>query len=273
MADDLDDEWWLQENNGTDKEASKDVASESEVESADEAIPNKRKAESDNDTSLTDEPPKKKKKKKKKLNITEVLKKNAPQAGCPGDVVTEITKHFKDKLSPIEEDEIQLSDPDEHFLESNTLDQLPTSYFNAIMPKWKKQIQKLDVPGAPILLVISSAAIRALEVKRQMKTFLGEKSKTAKLFAKHMKIKEQEKHLGKNVIHCGIGTPNRIRSLLDSGALKTNRLHYIVFDWNWRDQKQKRLIDGQDVKTDLMQLLQKHLIPLVKAGNAKFGLL
>lgn len=52
----------------------------------------------------------------------------------------------------------------------------------------------------------------------------------AKLFAKHLKVPEQKKHLEEHVIGVGCGTPNRLLKLADMDALKLDRLRLLVLD-------------------------------------------
>jgi len=52
----------------------------------------------------------------------------------------------------------------------------------------------------------------------------------AKLFAKHLKVPEQQKHLEEHVVGIGCGTPNRLLKLADMDALKLDRLRLLVLD-------------------------------------------
>jgi len=96
--------------------------------------------------------------------------------------------------------------------------------------------------------------------------------KTVKLFAKHIKVSEQELTLESQVVHFGIGTPSRILKLLQNGSLKTSRLKYVILDWTWRDQKLRRMIDIPEVRGELINLLKEYIFPLAKASKLKIGL-
>ena len=61
--------------------------------------------------------------------------------------------------------------------------------------------------------------------------------------------------------------------VLDTGALCLDALRLIVLDWSWRDAKQRRLVDHEQVRSDVMGLLCRALLPRVRAGGAKLGLL
>ncbi|CAI9117423.1 OLC1v1018817C2 [Oldenlandia corymbosa var. corymbosa] len=65
---------------------------------------------------------------------------------------------------------------------------------------------KID-PGNPALLVISSSALRSLELFREFRP-LTKECPAVKLFSKHMKIEEQVSLL-KNRVNIACGTPNR----------------------------------------------------------------
>ncbi len=52
----------------------------------------------------------------------------------------------------------------------------------------------------------------------------------AKLFAKHIKVGEQEELLKGQVVGVGAGTPARLKALADSGALRLDRLSLVVLD-------------------------------------------
>ncbi|KAK6118584.1 hypothetical protein DH2020_047670 [Rehmannia glutinosa] len=75
-------------------------------------------------------------------------------------------------------------------------------------------------PGNPALLVISSSALRSLELFRELRS-LTKECHAAKLFSKHMKIEEQE--------YVDL-SPARIKKLIDMEALGLSRLALIVLD-------------------------------------------
>ena len=52
----------------------------------------------------------------------------------------------------------------------------------------------------------------------------------AKLFAKHIKVPEQQQHLDSHAVGIGCGTPNRLLKLADIDALKLGRLRLLVLD-------------------------------------------
>ncbi|XP_020622756.1 protein CMSS1-like isoform X2 [Orbicella faveolata] len=147
-------------------------------------------------------------------------------------------------------------------------------YLSTVIPHWTGHVDKLDKrgdKGSPLLLFISSAATRVVELNRSAAEFKG-KCKTVKLFAKHMKMSVQEQFLESHVVHFGIGTPSRILKLLQNDSLKMSRLKYVILDWTWRDQKLRRMVDIPEVREELISLLKDYIFPLAKVSKLKIGL-
>ncbi|CAG7873843.1 unnamed protein product [Brassica rapa] len=86
---------------------------------------------------------------------------------------------------------------------------------------------KVD-PGSPAVLVVSSSALRSLELIRGLHS-LTKQCPALKLFSKHLKVEEQVSLLKKRV-NIGSGTPSRIKKLIDIEALGLSRLDMIVLD-------------------------------------------
>ncbi|KAJ0258422.1 U3 containing 90S pre-ribosomal complex subunit [Hirschfeldia incana] len=86
---------------------------------------------------------------------------------------------------------------------------------------------KVD-PGNPAVLVVSSSALRSLELIRGLHS-LTKQCPALKLFSKHLKVEEQVSLLKKRV-NIGSGTPSRIKKLIDIEALGLSRLDMIVLD-------------------------------------------
>ncbi|TNN54053.1 Protein CMSS1 [Liparis tanakae] len=240
--------------------------------------PQKRRSE--------DEDPKPKRKRKKKT-ITDVLASSEPQAGAPADLLAIAALHFSDKLSVIEREELTL--PDSCFLSSNDLTHTVSSYLKQVCPKWSKIHKQHAAKSSVVLLVVCGSALRAIELIKQMTAFKGD-AKALKLFAKHIKvterrsddddddaacernIEEQVKLLQKAVTHIGVGTPGRIGALIENEGLSLQALKYVVLDWNWRDMKQRRMVDVPEVKLDLLKLLQSRILTACKGEKVKIGL-
>ncbi|KAK4489126.1 hypothetical protein RD792_004920 [Penstemon davidsonii] len=105
---------------------------------------------------------------------------------------------------------------------------------DAFGSSWKQKLCEKSLqegqldPGSPSLLVISSSALRSLELIRELRP-LTKECHAAKLFSKHMKVEEQVSIL-KDRVNVASGTPNRIKKLIDMEALGLSRLAVIVLD-------------------------------------------
>ncbi|XP_078416248.1 protein CMSS1 isoform X1 [Cetorhinus maximus] len=263
----------------TPKEMSKDPSEhniKTERKKGDETVQSatmkKRKKQTDSfiDTEVEKKPeasPPKKKKRRKK--ISDILMTSAPKPAAPADLQNMIAQHFKSERSVIELEELKL--PDSCFLQSNDLTHTPSSYLKQVCPKWVKLCKNHTKKKSVLILIICSSALRALEMIRLITAFKGD-CKTLKLFAKHIKVEEQIKSLAKGVIHLGVGTPARVRNLIDQDGLSLQSLKYVILDWNWHDQKFRRLMDIPEVKQETLKLLETSVIPACKSGSVKLGL-
>ncbi|KAJ6723667.1 PROTEIN CMSS1 [Salix koriyanagi] len=104
----------------------------------------------------------------------------------------------------------------------------------AFGPSWKQvlcegKLKEGNVdPGSPAVLIISTSALRSLELLRGVRS-LTKECHAAKLFSKHMKVEEQVDML-KNRVNFASGTPSRVKKLIDIEALGLSRLKMIVLD-------------------------------------------
>uniref|UniRef100_A0A8C8J6U5 Protein CMSS1 n=1 Tax=Oncorhynchus tshawytscha TaxID=74940 RepID=A0A8C8J6U5_ONCTS len=211
----------------------------------------------------------KKKRKKKKKTITDVLATSDPKPGSPVDLQSLVLEHFKDKRSVIELEELKLQES--CFVRSNDLTHSLSSYLKEICPKWAKVQKQHTEKSSVVLLIVCSAALRVIELIKQLTTFKGE-AKVLKLFAKHIKVEEQVKLLQTRVTHIGVGTPGRLSALIEKEGLTLPPLRFLVLDWNWRDQKLRRMVDVPEVKGDLLKLLDMGILKGCREGKVKVGL-
>ncbi|XP_074550594.1 protein CMSS1 isoform X2 [Halichoeres trimaculatus] len=287
MGDDLGEEWWKHEGNSDPSEAEEEEHQEKEPtqKTNTKSKAQKRKTETEGPVKTKKKkqqkesvvPQKKdpadgkspKVKRKRKKTITDVLSSSEPKPGCPEDLQTLVTKYFSDKRSVIEQEELKLSDSS--FLSSNDLTHSLSSYLKQVCPKWAKVQKQHTVKSSVVLLIICSSALRTIELIKQLTTFKGE-AKALKLFAKHIKVEEQVKLLQKGVTHIGVGTPGRICALIEKEGLNLCALRYLVLDWNWRDQKLRRMVDIPEIKLDFMNLLESGILSGCKEGKIKIGL-
>uniref|UniRef100_W5MSU5 Cms1 ribosomal small subunit homolog n=1 Tax=Lepisosteus oculatus TaxID=7918 RepID=W5MSU5_LEPOC len=285
MGDELGDEWWQGNNNSG---PSEDEADKAEVKTPEKSETKKRKSQSvkpakakkkktDNKrtecfvaqktTDVEEKVSKKSRRKKKK--ITQVLASTTPKPGCPADLWRLIEEQYSDSRSAIEMEELKL--PDSCFLPSNDLTHSLSSFLKEICPKWAKLCKQHTEKKSVIVLVVCSSAHRTLELINEHRSFKGTHS-GLHTYLSHLKVEQQMQHLEKSVAHIGVGTPGRIKALIEKDGLTLNALKYVVLDWNWRDQKLRRLADIPEVRLEMLKLLETGIIQACKAGTVKLGL-
>ncbi|KAH9057129.1 U3-containing 90S pre-ribosomal complex subunit-domain containing protein [Lactarius deliciosus] len=127
--------------------------------------------------------------------------------------------------------------------------------------------------GAPTLLFLTGAALRAVDVTRALKnkTLQGEKSAgVAKLFAKHCKLEEHISLLKKTKIGSAVGTPGRVGKLLcETDALSVSALTHIVLDVSHRDAKELCLLDIPQTRDEVFRTVlgAPQVMERMKAGK------
>lgn len=292
MADDLGDEWWTQGDNSGVSEVEEDtqpLAEEQpkkspakkrkgEKQVQDNTKKKKRKKTEKKECFITQERSeekgdkesnKNKKRRKKKKTITDVLTSSEPVPGSPADLVSLLKSHHSQTRSVIEQEELMLSES--CFLSSNDLTHSLSSYLKEVCPKWAKIQKQHTQTRSVVLLIVCGSALRTIDLIKQLIAFKGQ-AKVLKLFAKHIKVDEQIKLLSKGVTHIAVGTPGRICALLEKEGLTTQGLRYLVLDWNYRDQKHRRMVDIPEVKGDLLKMMDHGLIQSCRGGTVKIGL-
>lgn len=265
MADDLDDEWWLEDKDIEDTESE----TKGEKRRLKDLKNNDKHLDGDNEN-------KRKVKKKRKKPKVESISTKFQGTEAPKLLWTTFCDCTVGSLSTLELEDVMIDDScclvDDSTHTGSSDELLP--YLSTVVPHWTGHVDKLNKrgdPGSPLLLFISSAATRVVELSRSAAEFKGQ-CKTVKLFAKHMKMSAQEQFLESHVVHFGIGTPSRILKLLKNDSLKTSRLKYVILDWTWRDQKLRRMVDIPEVREELISLLKDFIFPLAKASKLKIGL-
>ncbi|RAL48354.1 unnamed protein product [Cuscuta campestris] len=124
-------------------------------------------------------------------------------------------------------------------------------------------------PGHPALIVISSSALRSLELLRELRLFTKE-CPPAKLFSKHMKIDEQVSFL-KNRVNIASGTPSRIKKLIDMEALGLSRLTVVVLDMQM-DVKGYSLLTLPQVREEVWDLYKSYFHERMVEGTLRMCL-
>ncbi|CAK9304799.1 unnamed protein product [Gordionus sp. m RMFG-2023] len=121
------------------------------------------------------------------------------------------------------------------------------SWFNKL-----NKVSKKHKTMGPVVLIITSSAIRAVNLRRELKNIFkkyGMDINIAKLFGKHIKLEDQMSYLNKNLkpIHMAIGTPGRLRKILEmDNSIKLDCLRRVVVDWSWHDSKLRTIYHMQE---------------------------
>ncbi|KAI4248429.1 MAG: hypothetical protein L6R40_000988 [Gallowayella cf. fulva] len=111
--------------------------------------------------------------------------------------------------------------------------------------------------GSPHTIVLTGAALRAAELSRVLREFQGKEATVAKLFAKHIKLKDAVEFVQKTRINIGVGTPSRIIDLLTERALNFDHLERVIIDCSFLDQKKRNIFDMRETQQPLMHLLNR----------------
>ncbi|KAI7902010.1 U3-containing 90S pre-ribosomal complex subunit-domain containing protein [Cokeromyces recurvatus] len=268
-ADDFEDDY--QEDNTLVYSDNENKFSDNDVDTDEINVSLKRKQEM-----TSEEPPKKKKKKhpKKKREENPFDKINISQEDIQvqANYLADRQKIALPQLSTVELEEqvLPVSNlvDNEKFKEEHVLESLP-KYVKFGVAGHKKLSKKPTQLASPVVLIITHSAIRAVNLVRALKEF-SSTAKIAKLFAKHFKIEDQIKFLEQEAIHIGVGTPNRLLTLVEQGHLKLDNLELVVIDTE-RNPKSFNIFDIQEVRGDLFNFLGQFISPLMK-DKTKIGL-
>ncbi|OWP06717.1 hypothetical protein B2J93_10 [Marssonina coronariae] len=170
------------------------------------------------------------------------------------DYVAKQTKKHESDLSTIElEDKFLPASAIQDttsWTKPRILDNLP-----AFLEKFAGNLTKLwsasKNNGAPHTIIVSAAGLRAAEVARKMRTFSTKDAIVAKLFAKHIKLQDSIKFLQSTRTGIAVGTPARLKDLMDDGALQVDRLERIVVDASYIDVKKRGILEMRETQVPL----------------------
>lgn len=154
-------------------------------------------------------------------------------------------------------------------LGKHKLELLP-SYIHHLLPSFKRDFlgkgKRRD--KSPYFLILCSSALRCVEVIKYLTPF---KCRVAKLFAKHMKVDEQAKQLAGVYLPIAVGTPARVKKLLEMNALSLKHTTHVVFDME-KDKKQLTVLELKDTAKEMMDLLQFYFIPQLNKEDSNLKL-
>lgn len=143
-------------------------------------------------------------------------------------------------------------------------------------PSWKevlteeKLVEDAIDAGSPALVIVSTSALRSLEILRGLKSFTKQ-CHPAKLFAKHMKVEDQATSLKSSRVNIASGTPSRINKLINMDALTLSRTGIILLDM-YRDVKGYSLLTLPQVSTEFWDLYKSHFQQRLLQGEMKICL-
>ncbi|KAI9769422.1 MAG: hypothetical protein M1840_004124 [Geoglossum simile] len=179
------------------------------------------------------------------------------------DYVAQQVRRFGGDLSPVEMEDKYI--PEKAFKDTSSwekprsLQNLPDylEYFSMARGRPGSLSSSPSVSGAPHTIVVTSAGIRAANLTRALRKFQTKQSTVAKLFAKHIKLKDAITFVTKTRMGIAIGTPTRLIGLLNEGVLSLEKLQRLVVDCSHIDQKKRGILDMRELQIPLMELLNR----------------
>ena len=111
---------------------------------------------------------------------------------------------------------------------------------------------------------LSIQAVRANELAKALRQQLNY-LRTAKLFGKHIKVEEQQKALEASTYALAVGTPHRVKKLMELEALTLSHTRLVVLDMH-EDAKKFHLLNLPGVSIDTAGLLRAFIVPKL-GGN------
>ncbi|KAL7424659.1 Protein cms1 [Cryptotrichosporon argae] len=119
-------------------------------------------------------------------------------------------------------------------------------------------------PATPRVIVLCISGVRCADVVRAARD-VKTGGEVAKLFAKHFKAADQAKYLSATKVGVAVGTPGRVATLLEQGAIKVTKDTVVLLDLGHRDGKNRTLLNMYDVRDELWRK--------VFSGHARVALL
>lgn len=120
-----------------------------------------------------------------------------------------------------------------------------------------KKLKKYKTCKSPMVVVVCVSARRCVAVLKELASL---KIRAAKLFAKHMNVKQQAEMLEEQPFGLAVGTPNRLLGLSRDGALNFDGTRLVVLDCE-ANQKGFTVCTLPDTAADCMELLQSQVVP------------
>ncbi|TVY48120.1 Protein CMS1 [Lachnellula occidentalis] len=227
----------------------------------------KRKRNPTKETNAVEAPAGKKKKPKTKAKAKEIEEDELDlEAGINkafshmnsqllADYVAQRTRRYESDLSSIElEDKYipakAIKDTTVWDKERN-LDNLP-GFLEKFAGNTTKLWSASKKNGSPHTIIVTAAGLRAAEIARVVRNLQTKDATVAKLFAKHIKLQDSIKFLKTTRTGIAVGTPTRLKDLMDDGALAVDRLERIVIDASHIDLKKRGILEMKDTQVPLI---------------------
>ena len=169
------------------------------------------------------------------------------------------TNAMGDRLSALEQED-SMPSVDRFHRSASEMSSNAAEVVKASLEDWQTKLKKAVAFGgkkSPKVLIVSGNSNRACSIIQQL-TGLGLKVPIAKLFSRHMKLKQQKEMLASRGFACGVGTPNRVLKLLDLEYLKLKRTELVILDLS-RDLKGYHMLTQKDTAKDTASLMQRFL--------------
>lgn len=128
-----------------------------------------------------------------------------------------------------------------------------------------KRLKKWKTTKSPMVIIICVSARRAMSV---LKGLAPLKCRCAKLFSKHMSVKDQKNMLENSTYGVAAGTPNRLLKLCSEGALDLSSTELVVLDGQ-EIHKTMNVCTLYDTAPDLMEFIRTYVQPGITKGNTK----
>ncbi|EPE24304.1 hypothetical protein GLAREA_08155 [Glarea lozoyensis ATCC 20868] len=177
------------------------------------------------------------------------------------DHIAQKTRKYESDLSSIELEDKYI--PESYICDTTswsqkrTLDNLP-GFLEKFAGNSTKLWSASKKNGAPHTIVVTAAGLRAADIARALRKFQTKDASVAKLFAKHIKIQDSVKFLKSTRTGIAVGTPTRLKDLLEDGALIVDRLERIVVDTSHIDVKKRGILDMKETHVPLMTWLGRN---------------
>ncbi|KAI2632829.1 U3-containing 90S pre-ribosomal complex subunit-domain containing protein [Xylaria nigripes] len=170
------------------------------------------------------------------------------------DHIAQKTRRFGTDLKPMELAALDISPnaikDSSSFPSPRNLENLP-SFLETHAKNPEELAGAPKANGSPHTIIVAGAGLRAADLVRAVRKYQSKQVTVGKLFAKHIKIEDTKKFLETHRTGVAVGTPVRLSDLLETGALKIDKLERLVVDASHIDQKKRGIMDMKETMIPL----------------------